>query len=228
MFNEHQLLGGPRQPALAHCIKQQPVGNIHIHVASGHVAPKNAIKTNPTAVSASKHVTFKLDATLGMQRPDKERLPKAHAPPHEVFHSQLSATMVVDQLDSELRGGIRDMRLLKESMASLKHNQAKADVYMELLLLAQGISLQQAQARIEVGKQLQHDWQQQRGIMSPAMAAAAQAMDVSSSKHYINDQSLPHRKCCPLDPRTPSKTLAADESAQSPVDRDPTPQDRAC
>ena len=59
------------------------------------------------------------------------------------------------------------VRVLTDSVASLEHKQVKADVYIEMLLQAQGISLDQAKSGIEAGKQHLRLSQQQRGLLIP-------------------------------------------------------------
>ena len=141
----------------------EDVQAMDVDFTAGVSSPKGTARKRPRE-RAHKQVAFKFEA-------NDVKVPTSHPPTSGSPATTpspapgVTATVDVQQLENEVHGVISDVRVLKDSVASLEHSQVIADVYMEMLLQAQGISLDQAKSRIEAGKQHLRLSQQQRGLL---------------------------------------------------------------
>ena len=142
------------------------VQDMDVDFTAGASFAKGTAKKRP-GERAHKPVAFKFpanDVKVPASRP-----PTSTGPTTALNLAQsVTTTVNVEQLEHEVRGVISDVRVLKDPVASLEHSQVKADVYMEMPLQAQGISLDQAKSRIEPAKQHLRLSQQQRGLLTPS------------------------------------------------------------
>ena len=142
------------------------VQDMDVDFTAGAFLPKGTAKRRP-GEREHKQGAFKFQA-------NDVKVPTSRPPTSISLASALNlaqgvtATVDVEQLENEVRGVISDVPVLKDSVASLEHSEVKGDVYMEMLLQAQGLLLDQAKSCIEAGKQHLRLSQQHRGLFTPS------------------------------------------------------------